>query len=322
MSLMNMYHTSIKGSNRHLTGDMNRLSDAQILARYAQIHEKENSDATTRIMFTAVDNLQTQVVEDIVRGPLSQTPAIETLFDTTLNMLDSMGTEAHPTTHRELKEELINYVRWLYAVYKGSEAKSMEPAGPTRAMVGDPRGANEMLRAPPMMAHGLEFVSPESAMTNVIGTAPRITRQNVAIIRRKFTDYNQRLTKINGVPAQGGKAEVKGQLRLALILQREASASFDTARGVAVATPLTAEGVGQLRVIQRARDNLLMRNQRVRELAAERERVTAYIQQTGPLLAAYLLAHPTGGTRRSSRRKPRRKPRRMSRRQKTRRTNH
>ena len=311
---MNMYHTSVKGSNPHLTGDMNRLSDAQILARYAQIHEKVASEATTRIMFTAVDNLQARMVENIVRGPLSQTPAIETLFDTTREMLDSMGTETHPTAHRELKEELINYVRWLYAVYKGSDAKSMVPAGPTRAMVGDPRGANEMLRAPPMMAHGLEFVSPESAMTNVIGTAPRITKQNFAIIMKKFTVYNKRLTEINGVPAQDGRGEIKGHMRLALILQREASASFDTARGVAVATPLTAEGVGQLRVIQRARDNLLMRSQRVQELVAERERVNAYIQQTGPLLAAYRRAHPTGGTRRSSRRMSRRMSRKHSRR--------
>lgn len=312
MSLMNMYHTSVKGSNPHLTGDMNRLSDAQILARYAQIHEKVASEATARIMFTAVDNLQARMVENIVRGPLSQTRTIETLFDTTLDMLDSMGTEAHPTAHRELKEELINYVRWLYAVYKGSEAKVS--VGPTRAMVGDPRGANEMLRAPPMMAHGLEFVSPESAMTNVIGTAPRITKQNVDIIMKKFTLYNKRLTEINGVPAQGGRGEIKGHMRLALIIQREASASFDTARGVAVATPLTAEGVGQLRVIQRARDNLLMRSQRVQELVAERERVNAYIQQTGPLLAAYRRAHPTGGTRRSPRRMSRRMSRKHSRR--------
>ena len=311
---MNMYHTSVKGSNPHLTGDMNRLSDAQILARYAQIHEKVASEATTRVMFTAVDNLQTRVVEDIVRGPRAQTPAIETLFDTTREMLDSMGTAAHPTAHRELKEELINYVRWLYAVYKGSEAKSMEPASSTRAVVGDPRGANATLLAPPMMAPGVEFMSPESAMTNVIGTAPRITKQNVAIITKKFTLYNKRLTEINGVPAQGGTGEIKGHMRLALILQREASASFDTARGVAVATPLTAEGVGQLRVIQRARENLLMRSQRVRELMAERERVNAYIQQVGPLLAAYRRAHPGGGTRRSSQRMPQRMSRRMFRR--------
>ena len=314
MSLMNAYHTSIKGSNPHLTGDMNRLSDAQILARYAQIHEKVAGEATTRIMFTGVDNLQTQVVEDIVRGPRAQTQAIETLFDTTHEMLDSMGTEAHPTAHRELKEELINYVRWLYAVYKGSEAKSMGPVGPTRAVVGDPRGANALLRAPPTMAHGVQFVSPETAMTNVIGTAPRITRQNVDIITKKFAVYNERLTKINGVPAQGGKAEIKGQLRLALIIQRLASESFETARGVAVATPLTAEGIGQLRTIQRARDDLLMRSQRVRELVAERERVTAYIEQTGPLLAAYRRAHPGGGTRRSSRRMSRRMTRKHYRR--------
>jgi hypothetical protein len=115
-----------KGSHPHMTGDMTRLTDRQIMSRYAQIHEKGTTDATVRSLFTAVDDLQTRLFTHIQSAEITPIlpPGVIRGFEDTRTILRAVD-----TSHVILKEELLNYVNWLEGI--SNSVASVLPADRT-----------------------------------------------------------------------------------------------------------------------------------------------------------------------------------------------
>jgi hypothetical protein len=115
-----------KGSHPHMTGNMTRLTDRQIMSRYAQIHEKGTTDATVRSLFTAVDDLQTRLFTHIQSAEITPIlpPGVIRGFEDTRTILRAVD-----TSHVILKEELLNYVNWLEGI--SNSVASVLPADRT-----------------------------------------------------------------------------------------------------------------------------------------------------------------------------------------------
>jgi len=89
-----------------MIGNMSRLTDAQIMARYAQIRTKGTTDASVAPLFAAVDELETRVRES--SAPAS--PELVARFEAVRSLVRTTATR-----HAILKEELLNYINWLEA---------------------------------------------------------------------------------------------------------------------------------------------------------------------------------------------------------------
>ncbi len=109
-----------------MTGNMTRLTDRQIMSRYAQIHEKGTTDATVRSLFTAVDDLQTRLFTHIQSAEITPIlpPGVIRGFEDTRTILRAVD-----TSHVILKEELLNYVNWLEGI--SNSVASVLPADRT-----------------------------------------------------------------------------------------------------------------------------------------------------------------------------------------------
>jgi len=91
-----------------MTGDVARLTDANWLARYDQIHVKADGEPTVAGLFTSVDTLQAHIISHIYSEIL--TPVVPELVDEVERVRATI--RGARTSHALLQEELLNYVNW------------------------------------------------------------------------------------------------------------------------------------------------------------------------------------------------------------------
>ena len=259
-----------KGSHPHMTGDMSRLTDRQIMSRYAQIHEKGTTDATARSLFAAVDDLQTRLFTHIQSAEITSILPSGVIrgFEDTRTILRAVD-----TSHVILKEELLNYVNWLEGI--SNSVASVPPADRT----GRNRALENAVRPTlPTSAAASAAGVLTSGMTPHLGenegTAATATATATSVESISKTRYDHTLRRI---PLQ--EVFIRNYRQMIRV-------TIGTLRDTPRRDISTLEGIQQLRNFQGLRKS-------IRELHQRLTSTTRELEANQALVARYEASAPT-----------------------------
>lgn len=280
---------AFKGSHPHMTGDMTRLSDTQIMSRYGQIHGKGVADATVASLFAAVDDLQSRLFTHIRSTDLSPVlpPGIIRGFEDVRSTLRAVETK-----HAILQEELLNYVNWLEGISRGTAASHREAEN---ARTGRNRAIENAVR--PSLPNSASAAAAGVLMPPpgiVIGQAPRFVENEGTGTATATAAGTATVAAAGTAVATISKSQYQLTRQRVTILEgfiRNYRTMIRTEIGVLRNTPrldvTTPEGIRQLRNFQGLRSSAKELHQRLtattRDLEAKQALVARY-EATAPTI--------------------------------------